>query len=189
MKELENERDGYKAAMVKAYEDANDMIQKASAAKTNSSGGIMSGFLGSNKETLKELAALKKQLVELKPLEKLRPQILALQQELAQAKEDKKEVEEKLTQDNVLLTEHNQELLASYEKAKENEAAIEKEIETSKELVIELTERVKQLEAEGRQLQIEVKEAKLEVEYVRSISADPSVVGELEAKVKELLSK
>jgi len=191
LEELENERNGYKDAMVKAYEDANDMIQKANAEKSNAGGGggIMSGFLGSNKQTLQELAALKKQMVELKPLEKLRPQILSLQQELAAAEKDKKEMKEKLTEDNVLLTEHNEELMADMERAKLAKETLAKEVEVSKGLVLDLTERVKALEGEGRQLQVDLKEARLEVEYVRSISADPSVVGELEGKVKELLSE
>ena len=176
--------------MVKAYEDANDMIQKATSEKPSSGGGgIMSGLLGSNKQTLQELASLKKQMVELKPLEKLRPQILALQQELAAADKSKKEMQGRLTEDNVLLTEHNEELLVDIERAKAAKEGLEKEIDVSKGLVIDLTDRVKELEGQGRQLQVDLKEARLEVEYVKSTSADPSVVGELEGKVKELLSE
>ena len=198
LQELVHERDGYKDAMMQSYEHVDEKVKQALAeAKVQSvppqesgGGGLISGLLGgSNKQTLQELASLKKQLVELKGLEKLRPQILQLQQKLAEAEKSQSEMEKRLTQDNVILSEHNEELIAANSKVNDIKADLEKEVEVSKGLVIELTERVKILEGEGRKLQVELKESRLEVEYVRSTSADPSIVSELEAKIKELLSK
>lgn len=181
---------------MQSYQHVEEKVQAALkekeaelASSTASSGGGFWGGNSSNKETARELAALKKQMVELKPLEKLRPQILALQQDLVEAEKSKKELEDRLTEDNVLLTEHNEELVAANKDAKELKEKLEKEVEMSRGLVVDLTERVKQMEAEGRQLQINLKEARLETEYIKSTSADPSRIGELEARVKELLSK
>ena len=192
--ELEHERDGYKDAMMQSYQHVDEKVQAALDEKDKDSASIAGsgggGFWGggSNKQTLQELATLKKQMKELKPLEKLRPQILALQQELVEAAKSKTDLQDRLTDDNIQLTEHNEELAKANEAAEEAQEELQKEVEVSKGLVLELTERIKQMEGEGRQLQIELKEARLETEYIKSTSADPSRIAELEAKAKELLS-
>jgi chromosome segregation ATPase len=145
--------------------------------------------VGSNKKYTDEIAALKKKNAELKSAEQLRPQLLDLQQQLAVMKKESEEREEETSDEIATLSDHNQKLAAAVIEYKKSSDRDQQELEHARSLYQALTERAKHLESEGRQLEVDLAEAREELEAVRAAAVDPLVVQTLEAKVEEYDSK
>lgn len=149
----------------------------------------MGGLMGSNKKYTDQIAALKKKNAELQSAEQLRPQLLELQQKLAEMKKMAELKFEESSDEIATLSDHNQKLAAAVIEYKKSSERDQIELDHAKSLVQQLTERTKHLESEQRQLAMDLEEARFELESVRAAAVDPLVVQTLEAKVEEYDSK
>ena len=166
--------------MLKAFESANTESSKG--------GGMISGLMGSNKQTLEKMAALKRQVAELKPLEKLRPQLMELQHKLEQAQLQAAEEIKGKNEEIHVLTEHNHQLTDALAGIKADLESVTAECETLKEDISIYQQRVLDLEETERRLNVDLEDARAEIEHLVETSADPEVIEELEQKLEELQS-
>lgn len=151
-------------------------------------GGLISGLMGSSKKHTEQISVLKRKNAELKHLEQLRPQLLDLQQQLSDEKKKAVEKDERFSDEITTLTDHNQKLEDALLEYKKRSSGAEAELEQAKSLVQQLSEKAKHLESEGRQLALDLEDARQEVEHIRAEAVDPLVVQQLESKVEELES-
>jgi chromosome segregation ATPase len=164
----------------------------ANSANTNqkpsglSAGSSISNLLGNNRKTTEKLAELKRQNEELRSLEKLRPQLLDLQQQLASSRSGAEEQKERYEEEIATLTDHNEQLSAATLAYKNSYEAAKADATEASAIVQQLTDRVKHLESEGRQLSIDLEEARYATEYIKEHSADPAVVKQQERRIQEL---
>jgi chromosome segregation ATPase len=155
---------------------------------TNDS-SLLSGLLGSNKKTMEKIAQLKQENQELRSAEKLRPQLLDLQQQLVATQTKLSEQQSYYEAELEQLSEHNMALSQSITTMKQD---YEQKVEELKQQIIiikQLTERNKYLESESRQLLIDLDEAKYEIEQIRFASVDPLAIDELQKKIEQLEGK
>lgn len=178
---MELERDNYKDMMLKAFESAN--------AESSKGGGMISGLMGSNKQTLEKMAALKRQVAELKPLEKLRPQLMELQHKLDQAQLQAADEIKGKNEEIHTLAEHNHQLADALVGVKADLESVTAECEALKEEVSSNQQRISELEEIERRLNVDLEDARAEIEHLVETSADPEVIEELEQKLEELQSK
>jgi chromosome segregation ATPase len=176
--------------MVKALESSSSSNNTPTTnAPTISTTSMISGLMGSNKQTLEELASLKRQNLELKNLEKLRPQLLELQQQIIQLKQNHEIDIKKLYEENIVLTKDNENMvqsLSTLNNTLENKLT---ELNHLKSIISEYTEKNNSLEKQLSEIHNQILEYQTEIEYIRSISADPVVVDELTQKNEELAGK
>jgi chromosome segregation ATPase len=176
--------------MVKALESSSSSNNTPTTnAPTISTTSMISGLMGSNKQTLEELASLKRQNLELKNLEKLRPQLLELQQQISQLKQNHEIDIKKLYEENIVLTKDNENMvqsLSTLNNTLENKLT---ELNHLKSIISEYTEKNNSLEKQLSEIHNQILEYQTEIEYIRSISADPVVVDELTQKNEELAGK
>ncbi|CAE7666693.1 unnamed protein product, partial [Symbiodinium microadriaticum] len=134
--DFDDERANFKEAILQAFQQ-----QTGSGEEKTASGGIMSGLMGSNKKYTDQIASLQRTNAELKHLEKLRPQLLELQQQLADVKQEAVAKEERSTDEIATLTDHNQKLAAALIEYKKLSKRSEEELEQAKALVQQLTDK------------------------------------------------
>lgn len=156
------------------------------SSESSSSSTLLSGLLGSNKKTLEKLSELKRENQELKSLEKLRPQLLDLQQQLLVLQEKYNENNNYYQHEIEILTEHNENITRNLTKLTKEYHEKEEELSQTIILIQQLTEKNKYLESESRQLLIDLDDAKYEIEQIRLNSLDPLLMNELQKKYEQL---
>jgi hypothetical protein len=150
---------------------------------------LLSGLLGSNKKTMDKISELKKENLELKSLEKLRPQLLDLQQQLVTLQGKYSDQQQFYQQEVEMLTDDNQQLSHGITSLKHSLDEKMSELNQNIIMIQQLTERNKYLESESRQLLIDLDDAKYEIEQVRLGSVDPVAMDELQKKIEQLEGK
>jgi hypothetical protein len=154
-----------------------------------SSSSLLSGLMGSNKKTMETISQLKKENLELKSAQQLRPQLLDLQHQLATLQNQLTEQQRYYEGEMEQLVEHNEALSHGITMMKGDSEERGEELKQQIIMIKQLTERNKYLESESRQLLIDLDEARYEIEQIRLSSVDPLAMDELQKKIEQLEGK
>eukprot|EP01041_Mallomonas_annulata_P005095 gene5095-10192_t len=188
LEELEAEKDNYKEMMMKALEDASLLSQQGPAPgqKTPTTSGL-AGFMNPSSHRLQEqVVDLSRKNAELKSLEKLRPQVMELQQKLFTSQEELKNIQSSLSTENQSLTEQNKQLSATLHSFRQTVDIATMESADAKASVKEYAQRLESLGKEQQSLILDLQASRKELDVMRSNAPDPKIVNELEAKIDEL---
>lgn len=184
--DLLQQRDQYKELMLQAYGPAGSTLETPTKSK-----GTLSAVaeVFSARKDKQVVAQLTFENDELKKLERLRPQLMELQQKLSNLQKDADDAE-KLRNDEIsILTEHNKELAAALKQAHKAAEKSISEKEDGLKLANEWSVKAERAEREVRKLSEELEEFKDRITDMTTQSIDPIVVDQLNDKIVELESK
>jgi chromosome segregation ATPase len=188
---LEQQRDQYKDLMLQAYgapggsgsSTPSQTPTKGAASALSAVTGVFSS--GKAKETIAFLTA---ENTELKKLERLRPQLMELQQRLSAAQKQAEEAEAKRSEDVASMTEHNRDLALALKQAQKSTELANAEREDAIKLASEWSAKASKAERELAQVSAELEELKERLAEVTMGAIDPNIVEGLNEKIAELES-
>jgi chromosome segregation ATPase len=184
------QRNQYKELMLQAYGGTGDGIAalqtptKAAAAALNAVTGVFS--TGKAKETIAQLTS---ENIELKKLERLRPQLMELQQRLAVVQKQADDAEAKLAEESASLSDHNRELAQALKQSQKTAEAANTEKDEALKLAGEWSAKASRVEREVTQLKSELEELRERLAEVTMSTIDPAVIEGLNEKISELESE
>eukprot|EP01041_Mallomonas_annulata_P004453 gene4453-8873_t len=216
VEELKNERDSYREAMMKVFEEANpantntngngsgkvvpgsghnggSTNPKLSITTTSTSESAMknmtalSGFMNSNRQLQEHIAQLTRQNHELKQLERLRPHLMELQQRVAVMQEESFKSRVKFVEETSVLTETNQELQLQLKACNRSLDGMAAELADARAYAETMSQRAEELLSREMQLRSELEHEKKTVQDVVARSVDPAKLVELEEQLSEAL--
>lgn len=181
------QRDQYKELMLQAYGPGGSP-DVTTPSKTKGALSAVTGVFSARKEK-QTVAQLTAENEELKKLERLRPQLMELQQKLSNLEKDAVDAEKRRAEDTAALEEHNKELAVALKNAQKVAEKSNSEKESGLALANEWSAKADKAEREVRRLNEELDELKDQLTDMTAQSIDPMVVDQLNDKIVELESK
>jgi t-SNARE complex subunit (syntaxin) len=174
----------------------NQNTSNTSNGKNNPSGSgfgtdvyALSGFLNTNQKLQDQISQLTRQNYELKQLERLRPQLMELQQRVAVMQEEHFKGRVKFVEETAALTESNQELQLQLKAANRSLEGIMVELADAKAYAENQSQRVKEFIILEQQLRSDLELERKNAQEVASKLIDPCKYHELENMLSEALGK
>mmetsp|Transcript_38389 Transcript_38389/g.39064 ORF Transcript_38389/g.39064 Transcript_38389/m.39064 type:complete len:290 (+) Transcript_38389:410-1279(+) len=198
VEELKNERDSYREAMMKVFDEANPTNQNTSnnhliTNKTNQlsekTNNALSGFMNSDRQLRDQITQLTRQNHELKQLERLRPQLMELQQRVATMQEENFKTRVKFAEDTALLTETNQELQLQLKACHRTIESLNNDLREIKSFADTLNAKVEEGSERERELQLQIEEREREMLEMTAKSVDPAKLAEIEGQLSEAVGE
>jgi exonuclease VII large subunit len=190
---LLQQRDQYKELMINAYgageAPATPTKAKApaNASTPKSALSAVTGVFSARKER-HTVAQLTAENEELKKLERLRPQLMDLQQKLAAAQQEAEAAAQQREEDSSSLVEENRDLAAALQQAQKLGEKSSEERDAGLALASEWSARAETAEREVRRQSEELDDIKEQMADMVGQSIDPMVVDQLNDKIVELES-
>lgn len=163
---------------------------KAKEPSTPVTGAIsaVTGVFSARKEK-QSIAQLTAENEELKKLERLRPQLMELQQKLATLQKEADDAAKQRESDSVSLIEENKELAIALKQAHKQAEKSNADKEDGLALANEWSSRAEKAEREVRRITEELDDVKEQMADMATQSIDPMVVDQLNDKIVELESE
>jgi chromosome segregation ATPase len=141
-----------------------------------------------NTDQSEEVARLTAQIEGLKDMERLRPQLMELQQTLATVQQEAEDAARQREEDSAALEEESRELAAALQQAQKLAEKNNSAKEAGLALASEWSARAETAEREVRRQNEELDSIKEQMEEMVAQAIDPTVVDQLNAKITELES-
>lgn len=153
--------------------------------------GALSAVTGvfSSSKTRESVSQLKAEIEELKKLERLRPQLMELQQRIVSMRNDAEENDKKWSEDCSNLREHNQELAAALKQCQKIAEKHNSEKDDALSLANEWSLKAEKAEREVRRLNDELDDFRERMAELSAKVVNPKDIENLNEKILELESK
>lgn len=158
---------------------------------TSMAKGALSSVTGvfSARKEKQTIALLIAENEELKKLERLRPQLMELQQKLNTIQKEKQELEKAHSDESISILEHNKELAIALKESRKLAEKYNAEKDDGLALANEWSSKAEKADKEVRRLNEELEDIKDRMADIRAHCIDPEVINQFNDKIIELESK